>query len=394
MSMESKVTERVRNMPPSGIRKFFDIVQEMEDAISLGVGEPDFVTPWGMREAAIYALEQGKTQYTSNWGDFRLREAIARYMRTRFSLNYDPHQQILVTVGGSEGIDLAMRAFISPGDEVLIPDPSYVSYAPGVTLAMGTPIAVRTYAEHGFSLQPEDLEAAITERSRILVLPYPNNPTGGIMRREDLERIAPVIMRHDLLVISDEIYAELYYGEGRHVSIAELPGMQERTILLSGMSKCMAMTGWRVGYACGPKELIAAMLKIHQYVIMCAPIMGQMAALEGLVSEMDNGFREISRMRRAYNRRRRIMHHGFNSMGLPCFEPLGAFYCFPCIQSTGMSSEEFCQHLLREEKVAVVPGTAFGESGEGYVRASYAASQEKITEALQRIARFVEKHIQ
>lgn len=390
--MEYKITERVRNMPPSGIRKFFDIVQEMDDAISLGVGEPDFVTPWGMREAAIYSLEQGRTQYTSNWGDIHFREAIARYLRTRFNLCYDPRNQIIVTVGGSEGIDLAMRSFISPGDEVLIPDPSYVSYAPAVTLAMGNPVAVRTYAEHGFSLQPDDLEAVITDKSRILVLPYPNNPTGGIMSREDLEKIVPIIIKHDLLVISDEIYAELYYGEGRHVSIAELPGMQERTILLSGMSKCMAMTGWRIGYACGPVELIAAMLKIHQYVIMCAPIMSQAAAMEGLNSEMDNGFREISRMRRAYNRRRRIMHHGFNSMGLDCFEPLGAFYCFPCIKSTGMSSNDFCQQLLREEKVAVVPGTAFGESGEGYVRASYAASQEKITEALGRIARFVEHH--
>lgn len=392
MKLEHLLNHTVQTIPPSGIRKFFDIASEMDDAISLGVGEPDFVTPWTMREAAIYAVEQGQTQYTSNWGTPALRQAIAAYQRERFGLSYCAKDEIMVTVGASEGIDLAMRAILEPGDEVLVPSPSYVSYAPCVTLAGGVPVGVQTDASVCFRLTPEAVRAAITPKTKAIILPYPNNPTGGIMAKEHLEALAEALRGTDILVVSDEIYAELTYTEAAHVSIASIPDMWERTVLLSGFSKCMAMTGWRVGYACGPREVIALMLKIHQFTMLCAPNMSQAAALEGLRSEMSNGYREISRMRRAYNRRRRIMVAGFNELGLDTFEPMGAFYCFPCIQSTGLSSDEFCQKLLEEEHVAVVPGGAFGDSGEGYIRCCYAVSTEHIYEALRRIGRFVSRH--
>jgi aminotransferase len=390
LNYDTLINPVVRDIPPSGIRKFFDIVQKMEGAISLGVGEPDFMTPWCIREAAIYSIEQGKTQYTANRGAIELRRAISKYLRDRFSLCYDPVKEILVTVGVSEGIDVALRAICGPGDEVLVPDPSYVSYAPGVALAGGKPVAVRTLASEDFRLRSRDIEAVITPRTKALILPYPNNPTGAVMEKKDLEALLPVIIKHDLFVLSDEVYAELNYG-APHVSIATLPGMAERTLLLSGMSKALSMTGWRIGYACGPSQVVSAMVKIHQYVIMCAPNMSQVAACEGLLHEMDNGYPEIMRMRRAYNRRRRVMLNGFREMGLPCFEPKGAFYCFPSITGTGLTSEEFCEGLLREEKVAVVPGTAFGASGEGHFRACYAVAQDKMEEALIRIRRYIER---
>lgn len=379
----------ISTIPPSGIRKFFDVVNEMEDAVSLGVGEPDFVTPWHMREAAIYSMEQGHTHYTSNWGTVELRQAISKYMKVRFELTYDPTNQVLVTVGASEGIDLCMRAFIRPGDEVLVPEPSYVSYSPCVCLAGGVPVGVKTNADVKFKLTPEALEEAITEKTRAIILPYPNNPTGAIMTREDLEAILPVLKKHDMIIISDEIYAELTYSDTRHASIAEFPEMHDRTIVLSGFSKAFAMTGWRLGYACGHPDLIAAMVKIHQYTMLCAPIMSQMAALEGIKKGLDDGFKAVTRMQRAYNRRRRVITTRLNEMGLDCFEPEGAFYVFPSVKRYGLSSQEFCERLLMEEKVAVVPGTAFGPSGEGHVRCSYAYSIENIYEAMNRIKRFV-----
>jgi len=384
------VCDSVRDLPPSGIRKFFDIVSTMEGAVSLGVGEPDFVTPWNMREAAIYSLEQGHTHYTSNWGTIELRRAISKYLAVRFGLEYNPENQVLVTVGASEGIDLALRAIIHPGDEVLVPDPSYVSYAPCVSLCGGKPVGIQTDAQAEFKILPEALERSITSRTRALILPYPNNPTGAVMTRRDLEKIVPVLKKHDIVIISDEIYGELTYTPERHASIAEFAELHDRVVLLSGFSKSFAMTGWRIGYACAHRDLMAAMVKIHQYTIMCAPIMSQAAACEGLVKSMSDGFAQVESMKRAYNRRRRVILSAVREMGLSCFEPQGAFYIFPSIKSTGRSSEEFCEDLLKRQKVAVVPGTAFGASGEGHIRCSYAYSIENIQDALARIRKYLE----
>ena len=372
-------------MKPSGIRKFFDIVSEMEDVVSLGVGEPDFDTPWAIRDEGIYSLEKGRTFYTSNAGLKQLREQIALYLHRRFSLNYDPMKEIFVTVGGSEGIDMAFRAMLNPGDEVLVPQPCYVSYVPCVELAGGRVVPIPLKAENQFRLTAQELLDAVTEKTKILVLPFPNNPTGAVMEREDLEKIAEVILEKDLYVLSDEIYAELTYTGHRHVSIAELPGMAERTIVINGFSKAYAMTGWRLGYACGPKEIIAQMIKIHQYCIMCAPTTSQYAAVTAL-RDCDD---EVARMREAYNMRRRFLMYAFEEMGLPCFEPFGAFYVFPCIREFGMTSEEFATKLLQEEHVAVVPGDAFGDSGEGFIRISYAYSIDNLKAALKRIDHFI-----
>ena len=386
MSLEPKqlLNKTIREIKPSGIRKFFDIAAEMEDCISLGVGEPDFATPWHIRDAGIKSLEQGRTYYTSNAGLKELRLEIANYLERRFHLHYDGVSQIVVTVGGSEAIDLFIRSVVEPGDEVLIPEPSFVCYSPITSMAGGIPVPIVTKAEHEFRLTPEDLKTAITPKTKALVLPYPNNPTGGIMGREDLEAIADVLRGTDILVLSDEIYAELTYGQ-THVSIAEMDGMYERTVVVNGFSKAYAMTGWRLGYACGHPDLIAAMTKMHQFAIMSAPTMAQYAAIEAL----RGGDADIEEMREEYNRRRRVMVDGFNSMGLDCFEPRGAFYTFPCIKSTGLNSSDFCEHLLYDKKVAVVPGTAFGESGEGFIRCSYAYSVEAINAALERIEAFV-----
>jgi len=382
------INSKVQQIQPSGIRKFFDIVAQMDDVISLGVGEPDFPTPWHVREEGIYALEKGLTTYTSNAGLFELREAVSDYLYQRYALKYRPKDQILITVGASEAIDLVMRAVIEPGDEVLIPEPSYVSYAPCVILAGGVPVAVPTTEATDFRLTSEILERCITDKTQILVLPYPNNPTGAIMERKNLEDIAAVIARHDLLVVSDEIYSELTYGVD-HVSIASLPGMQERTVLINGFSKAFSMTGWRLGYAAGEPELIAAMTKIHQFTIMCTPTISQYAAIEAL----RNGMESVQTMREQYDLRRKFVVKGFRQMGLDCFEPKGAFYVFPSIKRLGMSSDEFCDRLLREERVAVVPGTAFGKSGEGHIRCSYAYSMRNLEEALARIGRFVNRII-
>ena len=392
MNMQDYVSPHVSDLPPSGIRKFFDIVTTMEGAVSLGVGEPDFVTPWNMREAAIYSLEQGHTHYTSNWGTIELRRAVSRYMETRFHLEYNPENQVLITTGASEGIDLALRAILRSGDEVLVPDPSYVSYAPCVTLSGGVPVGIETNAKAEFKILPEALENAITDKTRAMILPYPNNPTGGVMTREDLKKIVPILKKHDIIIISDEIYAELTYTEERHASIAQFTELHDRVILLSGFSKSFAMTGWRLGYACGHRDLIAAMVKIHQYTMLCAPIMSQAAALEGLNRSLADGFSQVETMKRAYNRRRRMILAELRRMGLDCFEPLGAFYIFPSIKVTGLTSEAFCQDLLTKEKVAVVPGTAFGPSGEGHIRCSYAYSVESIQEALSRIKRYLENN--
>ena len=386
--IENMISDKVKNIPPSGIRKFFDIVTEMGDAISLGVGEPDFDTPWHIREEGIYSLEKGRTVYTSNAGLKELREEICIYMHRRFDLMYSPVTQSLITVGGSEGIDLVFRSIIEPGDEVLVPEPSFVSYKPCVVLAGGTPVPITTRADNGFKLTPEELEASITPKTKALVLSYPNNPTGGIMGREDLEAIAEVLRDKNILIISDEIYAELTYGQD-HVSIANIDGMYDKTVIISGFSKAYAMTGWRLGYALGPEELIAAMTKVHQYGIMSAPTTSQYAA----IAAMKNGDPDVEVMRNAYDQRRRVMMEGFINMGLDCFEPLGAFYVFPSIKKTGLTSEEFCEKLLYDQKVAVVPGTAFGESGEGYIRCSYAYSIDEIKEALGRIEIFVKKYI-
>lgn len=387
-SMEQMISRKVAEMPPSGIRKFFDIVAEMNDAISLGVGEPDFVTPWHIRQAGIFSLERGHTYYTSNAGILELRQEICNYLNRRFQLPYHPKTQTLVTVGGSEAIDLCVRAVTGPGDEVLIPEPCFVCYAPIVTLAGGTPVPIVTKAEDEFRLTPQQLKEAITPRTKILVLPFPNNPTGAVMGREDLETIAEVLRETNVIVLSDEIYAELTYGK-KHVSIASIDGMYERTVLVSGFSKAYAMTGWRLGYACGDEAIISAMTKIHQYAIMSAPTTSQHAATEA----MRNGDGDIEMMKSEYNYRRRVMVEGFRDMGLDCFEPLGAFYTFPSIQKTGMTSNEFCNRLLEDQKVAVVPGDAFGQSGEGFIRCSYAYSIDKINEALNRIEHFVRKHI-
>ncbi len=384
--MRDPLGKKVKAIEPSGIRKFFDIVSEMEDVISLGVGEPDFDTPWHIRDEGIYSLERGRTFYTSNSGLKELRVEICRYLRRRFGLEYDPLEETLVTVGGSEGIDLALRAMLDPGDEVLIPQPSYVSYLPCTVLADGVPVILELKEENQFRLTREELLEKITDRTKVLVLPFPNNPTGAVMRREDLEAVAEVVREKDLYVISDEIYSELTYGEP-HISMASLPGMKERTLTINGFSKSYAMTGWRLGYICGPKEIIRQMTKIHQYAIMCAPTNSQYAAVEAL----KNGDRDVDAMREAYNQRRRYLMYAFQKMGLPCFEPFGAFYVFPSIKKFGMSSETFATRLLEEEHVAVVPGTAFGNCGEGFLRISYAYSLEDLKKALGRLENFVKK---
>ncbi|MCQ2549964.1 MAG: aminotransferase class I/II-fold pyridoxal phosphate-dependent enzyme [Lachnospiraceae bacterium] len=382
--MRNPLSERIVGIKPSGIRKFFDIVHEMKDAISLGVGEPDFDTPWHIREEGIYSLEKGKTFYTSNSGLMELRQEICNYMKRKLDVVYDPAKEVIITVGGSEAIDIALRAMVDPGDEVLIPQPSYVSYEPCAILANATPVIINLKAENEFRLTAQELRENITDKTKILILPFPNNPTGAIMEKKDLEAIAEVILEKDLYVISDEIYSELSYKD-EHVSIVSLPGMQERTILINGFSKAYAMTGWRLGYACGPKAIIEQMTKIHQFAIMCAPTTSQYAAVEAL----RNGDEDVAMMRESYNQRRRFLLHAFEEMGLPCFEPYGAFYVFPCIKEFGMSSEEFATRFLQEEKVAVVPGTAFGDSGEGFLRISYAYSLENLKEAIGRLARFV-----
>lgn len=383
--MRNPLSDKVVEIKPSGIRKFFDIVSEMKDAISLGVGEPDFDTPWHIRDEGIYSLEKGKTFYTSNAGLMELREEIAAYLSRRIHTDYDPKTEMLVTVGGSEAIDLALRAMINAGDEVLIPQPSYVSYLPCAILADAVPVIIQLKEENEFRLTKEELLAHITPKSKILVLPFPNNPTGAIMEKKDLEEIAQVIIEHDLFVISDEIYSELTFKE-EHISIASLPGMKERTILINGFSKAYAMTGWRLGYACGPEVIIQQMTKIHQFAIMCAPTNSQYAAVEAL----RNGDEDVAKMRESYNQRRRYLMHRFQEMGLQCFEPYGAFYVFPCIKEFGMSSEEFATRFLQEEKVAVVPGTAFGECGEGFLRISYAYSLENLKVALGRLEHFLD----
>ena len=391
MNYDEIVCGRVRDVPPSGIRKFFDIVSTMKDAISLGVGEPDFGTQWTVSDAAIYSLRQSRTHYTANAGLIELREAVCDYVRARFGVSYDPKNEIFMTVGASEGIDVALRVLLEPGDEVLLPDPSYVSYSPGVIFAGGVPVPIVTREEDEFRLTPGALKSAITPRTKALILPYPNNPTGAVMDRRDLEAIADVLRGTNIIVIADEIYAELTYGGLKHTSFAAIDGMRERTILLNGFSKAFAMTGWRMGYVCAPKELIKIMLKVHQYTIMCAPTAGQYAALEALRSGADTNYAYVAEMVRAYDRRRRIMLDAYEKMGLHCFEPRGAFYTFPCIRSTGLTSQEFAERLLREEKVACVPGTAFGESGEGFVRCSYATATDKVAEAMARMQRFVER---
>ncbi|ACX51224.1 aminotransferase class I and II [Ammonifex degensii KC4] len=386
-SWEEYLNPQVASLPPSGIRRFFDLAAEMTGVISLGVGEPDFVTPWRIREACIYALERGYTMYTSNRGMKELRVAIARYLEDAFKLRYDPEKEILVTVGVSEALDLALRALLKPGDEVLIPDPAYVSYVPCTVLAGGVPVLLPTRMEEGFKITAEQVEKAVTSRTKVLLLAYPNNPTGAVLNRRELGEIAEVVKARDLLVISDEIYAQLTY-EGEHVSIASLPGMRERTVVLQGFSKAFAMTGWRLGYAVGNETFIGAMTKIHQYTMLCAPITAQMAALEAL----KNGLEDMRQMVAQYAYRRRLVVNAFKEMGLPCPEPKGAFYAFPYVGGTGMSEEEFCEKLLLEEKVAVVPGTAFGPSGRGHIRCSFAASVKDLTEAFRRMKEFLRRH--
>lgn len=382
--MRNPLSKTITEIQPSGIRKFFDIVSEMDDAISLGVGEPDFDTPWHIRDEGIYSLEKGRTFYTSNAGLKELKVEISKYLDRRYGLKYDYNKEILVTIGGSEAIDIAMRAMLDPGDEVLIPQPSYVSYVPCCVLANGTPVTIELSAENEFRLTAEELEAAITPKTKLLVLPFPNNPTGAVMERKDLEAIAAVIEKYDLFVLSDEIYSELTYLEN-HVSIASIPGMRERTIVINGFSKSHAMTGWRLGYACGPEVIIKQMLKIHQFAIMCAPTTSQYAAVEAL----RNGDEDVQMMREEYNGRRRYLLQRFKEMGLSCFEPFGAFYVFPCIKEFGMTSDEFANELLRSKKVAVVPGTAFGTSGEGFIRISYAYSLDDLRIALERVEEFI-----
>lgn len=384
--MRNPLSDKIVQIPPSGIRKFFDIVSEMSDAISLGVGEPDFDTPWHIREEGIYSLEKGRTFYTSNAGLRPLKVEICEYLKRRCDVLYDPDHEVLVTVGGSEAIDIGLRAMLNPGDEVLIPQPSYVSYMPCVVLADGVPVVIELEEKDQFKLTPEKLLEKITDKTKILVLPFPNNPTGAIMEKEELEEIAGIVIEKDLFVISDEIYSELTYSQ-RHHTIAAFPGMKERTILINGFSKAYAMTGWRLGYACAPANILEQMLKIHQYAIMCAPTTSQYAA----ISAMKNGDGDVAMMRESYNQRRRYLLHAFKEMNIDCFEPLGAFYTFPNISRFGMSSEDFATTLLKEEKVAVVPGTAFGDCGEGFVRISYAYSLESLKEALGRIERFVRR---
>ena len=382
--MRNPLSSTIVNIKPSGIRKFFDIAAEMDDVISLGVGEPDFDTPWHVRDEGIYSLEKGRTSYTSNAGLRELKEEIAKFLKRRYDLSYDPAKEMIVTVGGSEGIDICMRAMLDPGDEVLIPQPSYVSYEPCAILANGTPVIIELKAENQFRLTAEELEAAITPKTKLLVLPFPNNPTGAIMERKDLEAIAEVIIKHDLYVLSDEIYSELTYTDN-HVSICNLPGMQERTVLINGFSKSHSMTGWRLGYACGPEVIIKQMLKIHQFAIMCAPTTSQYAAVEA----MRNGDSDVQEMKMEYNVRRKYLLKRFSEMGVDCFEALGAFYVFPCIKEFGMSSEDFATTMLKSKKVCVVPGTAFGDCGEGFLRISYAYSMENLKAAMDRFQEFV-----
>ena len=385
MNYDQIISQKIQNIKPSGIRKFFDILEEMTDAISLGIGEPDFVTPWHIRDAGIYSLERGHTKYTSNAGMLELRREIANYLRRRFDLEYDYTNQILVTVGGSEAIDLALRVLVNPRDEVIIPVPSFVCYGPLTEMAGGVPVYVELTAENGFRLTPEQLKAAITPRTKALVLPFPSNPTGGIMERRDLEAIAQVLEDNDIMVISDEIYAELTYGQ-RHVSPANLTQLYDRTVVVNGFSKSHAMTGWRMGYVCAPQPVVAAMTKLHQFGIMSAPTTSQYAAIEA----MRSGDEDIAHMREEYDSRRRYLVENLNRIGLDCFEPKGACSVFPCIRSSGLSSEEFCERFLREEKVAVIPGTAFGPGGEGYVRACYASSMRDLTESISRLDNFLQ----
>ncbi len=384
--MSIPISKTIAEIKPSGIRKFFDIVSEMKDAISLGVGEPDFDTPWHIRDEGIYAFEKGKTFYTSNSGLKELRTEISNYIKRKQKIKYNSDDEILVTVGGSEAIDIGLRAMINSGDEVIIPQPSYVSYLPCALLAGAKPVVINLKAENDFRLTAEELENAITEKTKVLILPYPNNPTGAIMEKEDLEKITEVIKKHDIFVMSDEIYAELTYGK-EHVSIVSLDGMKERTLLINGFSKAYAMTGWRLGYACGPKELLKQMTKIHQYAIMCAPTISQYAAIEAL----RNGDEDVKEMKISYNQRRRFLMNAFKEMGLECFEPYGAFYVFPCIKEFGMTSEDFATKFLKEEHVAVVPGTAFGNSGEGFLRISYAYSLDTLKLAMEKLSRFITK---
>lgn len=384
--MRNPLSQKIMSVQPSGIRKFFDIANEMEDVVSLGVGEPDFDTPWHVRDEGIYSLERGKTFYTSNSGLKELRIEICRYLKRRYHLDYDPLHETLVTVGGSEAIDIALRAMLDPGDEVLIPQPCYVSYLPCVELAYGVPVTIELKEENEFRLTKEELLEKITDKTKVLILPFPNNPTGAIMRRSDLEAVAEVVIEHDLFVVSDEIYSELTY-QGEHVSIASLPGMKERTLTINGFSKSYAMTGWRLGYVCGPRVIIEQMMKIHQFAIMCAPTTSQYAAVEA----MRNGDEDVRQMRESYNQRRRYLMNAFREMGLKCFEPFGAFYVFPCIKEFGMTSDEFAMRLLEEEHVAVVPGNAFGACGEGFLRISYAYSIDDLKIALERLSRFIRK---
>lgn len=387
MDYQSLLTECIRDIKPSGIRRFFDIAAEMEDVISLSIGEPDFQTPWHVRQEGIHSLEKGHTHYTSNSGLLALREGISGYLQRRFGLSYQPKDEILVTVGGSEAIDLCIRSVIGAGDEVLIPEPSFVCYEPITRLAGGTPVIIETKAANQFRLTPEELREKITPKTKLLILPYPNNPTGAVMRREDLEAVAQVVERHNLLVLSDEIYASLTYGAEPHTAFSAIPGMQERTILVNGFSKSHAMTGWRMGYAAGPKEIIGLMTKLHQFAIMSAPTMSQYAAIEA----MKNGDDDIEYMKKQYDMRRRLIVDGLNAMGLKCFEPEGAFYVFPSVRSTGLTSMEFCERLIRSQRVAVVPGDAFGACGEGFVRISYCYSTKHIIEALERMEAFLKE---
>ncbi len=384
---KSFVSDLIKNLPPSGIRKYFDIAETMEDVVSLGVGEPDFDTPWNVTEAAIYSLEKGHTHYTSNSGLLKLRHEISEYMNRKFGLNYDEDTEILISVGASEVIDVTMRAILNPGDEVLVVEPCFVSYKPCVVMAGGVAVPITTTAEHDFRLQPEQLIEKITPKTKAIIMGYPNNPTGAIMEKEDLEKIADVLRDKDILIISDEIYAELNYSQNDHVSIASLEGMRDKTIVLNGFSKAFAMTGWRLGFACGTKDLLEAITKIHQYIIMCAPTVSQYAGIEAL----RNGDKAVLDMTSDYDARRRLLLEGFRKIGMDCFEPKGAFYAFPSIQKTGMTSAEFCEKLLYEERVATVPGNAFGDCGEGFIRCSYACSLDNIQEALRRIGRFINK---
>ena len=387
INYDNILNNKVKEVKPSGIRKFFDIAEQMEDVISLGVGEPDFQTPWQIRQAGIRSLENGRTKYTSNWGLIQLRNEIARYVKRKYNLNYNPEHEILVTVGGSEAIDMCVRAVVEPGDEVIIPQPSYVCYEPAVALCGGVPVIIETKAENEFKLTKEELLANLSSKTKAVILPYPCNPTGAIMEKEDLEALAEVLRERDIVVISDEIYAELTFGETKHVSIASIEGMAERTLVVNGFSKTFSMTGWRLGYACGPKPLMEQIVKIHQYMIMCAPTTSQYAAVEALRNCDD----AVEEMLEEYDVRRRLIVNGFNKLGLTCREPKGAFYAFPSIQLTGMTSDEFCEKLLTSKHVALVPGTAFGASGEGFVRASYCYSHNHLKEALKRIGEFLDE---